>query len=321
MEHIHDLILKTNLLQIIGRDDGRASWRIHNTSFLYSIQVLLTPAILSFDNWLSRPESGFHGAQMAAYADNVTAPIFIGSQGLDVDMTWLLRNVQFWRHHFVGKDEVLTPAFEALEDHERPQWWSDQLSQGTHEIGNHWKGSYAFVDRGQIKNIRMGRSGQGNCDAIMDQLSGEDNSYDPFQNIDLRVSDPADVDEWRPDFECILQSLRAPESVARTRAQHRDHSSDAIRNFRSEALRVEGDGTDDQEDFYIDGWLNPLPRQHGVPGWQRLTMMKYFVEEDEYGEGEIDLEALWAYEGVILPGGKIIVSFKRSISFMSETSY
>jgi hypothetical protein len=316
MEHILDLVQKTNLLQIIGHDNARASLRIRDTSFLHAIQVLLTPAILSFDDWLYRvTESGFHGAQMAAYANNISAPIFIGSQGLDVDMTWLLKNVQFWRHYLVVREETLSPAFEALEAHERPQWWSDQLSQGTREIGNYWKGSYAFVDRDEIRDIRLGRSGQGNPNAIMDQLCGEDVPFDPFQNIDLRVSDPKDVDEWNPAFERTLHSLRTPQSVARTRAQHKDHSFSAVHNFRSRAVRIEGDGSDEEEDFEIEGWLNPLPHQFGVPGWQRLTMMKYFYREDDYGNitDEIDMGALWAYEGVMLPGGKIIVSVKRSI--------
>lgn len=296
----------------MGRDDGKAGWRARDTSLLHAIQVLLTPAILCFNPWLKVPESGFHGAQMAAYADNVTAPIFVGSQGLDIDMTWLLRNVQFWRHHFVTQEEVLTPAFEALEDNERPQWWSEQLSQSTvRQIGKHWKGCYAFVERKEIGDIRAGRSGQGNCEPIMDHLNGEDTPYEAFQNIDLAISDPEDVDEWHPDFESILHSLGTPRSAARTRAQHRDHPAHALREFRTQAVRIEGDGTDVAEDFFIDGWLNPLPRQHGVPGWQRLTMMKYFIEEDESGEGEIDMEALWAYEGVVLPGGKIVVSLKR----------
>ncbi|KAM0702830.1 hypothetical protein Q7P35_010262 [Cladosporium inversicolor] len=308
IDHILAFVSKTNLLRIVRRDDGKGSWRIRDTSFLHAIQVLLAPILLGSHVWLDVPESGFHGAQMAAYADNVTAPIFIGSQGLDIDMSWLLKNVQFWRHHFVSGEEALAPAFAALEDNERPQWWSEKLSQGpTREIGNHWKGCYAFVERREIRDIRLGRSGQGSCKVILDHINCEDNPHEAFQNINLAISDPADVDEWRPDFEHILNSLRTPQSTTRTRAQHRDSPSSALRDFRSQALRFEGDGIDDQEGFFIDGWLNPLPRQHGVPGWQRLTMMKYFIEEDEYGEGVIDTDALWAYEGVMLPGGKMVV--------------
>lgn len=61
--------------------------------------------------------------------------------------------------------------------------------------------------------------------------------------------------------------------------------------------------TSNSRDFYSSGWLNPLPPQQGIPGWQRMTMMKYFVDED----GHWDDEALWAYEGVVFPGGQIML--------------
>jgi hypothetical protein len=56
-------------------------------------------------------------------------------------------------------------------------------------------------------------------------------------------------------------------------------------------------------DFYCTGWINPLPAQEGIPGWKRMTMMKYFLDNDN----NFDLDALWAYEGIVLPGGQIIV--------------
>ena len=56
------------------------------------------------------------------------------------------------------------------------------------------------------------------------------------------------------------------------------------------------------------GWLNPLPPQQGIPGWQRMTMMKYFVEDEDTTSPYAALnDSLWAYEGVVLPGGMIIV--------------
>jgi hypothetical protein len=51
------------------------------------------------------------------------------------------------------------------------------------------------------------------------------------------------------------------------------------------------------------GWLNSLPPQQGIPGWQRITFMKHFNEDlnDPMDDN------LWAYEGVVLPGGRIIL--------------
>jgi hypothetical protein len=55
--------------------------------------------------------------------------------------------------------------------------------------------------------------------------------------------------------------------------------------------------------FNGSGWINQLPTQKAVPGFKRIVMMKYFVDHN----GEVDGEALWAYEGVVLPGDQIIV--------------
>jgi hypothetical protein len=51
------------------------------------------------------------------------------------------------------------------------------------------------------------------------------------------------------------------------------------------------------------GWLNPLPPQGGIPGWQRITFMKHFSQDYEHPNED----NLWAYEGVVLPGGRIIL--------------
>lgn len=64
-----------------------------------------------------------------------------------------------------------------------------------------------------------------------------------------------------------------------------------------------GSGIDLDDDFNAIGWLNALPDQCGIPGWQRITFMKHFADDLDYVDGE----NLWAYEGVVLPGGRIMV--------------
>lgn len=70
-------------------------------------------------------------------------------------------------------------------------------------------------------------------------------------------------------------------------------------------LQFTGKGVDLDDDFEAIGWLNPLPDQHGIPGWQRITWMKHFEEDLKQVGPEPD--NLWAYEGVVLPGGRIIL--------------
>ncbi len=71
---------------------------------------------------------------------------------------------------------------------------------------------------------------------------------------------------------------------------------------KSQSLNFEGTGVD-RDPFHCTGQLQALPPQHGIPGWQRITLMKYFLDED----GFYDPNSRWAYEGVVLPGNQIIL--------------
>lgn len=72
--------------------------------------------------------------------------------------------------------------------------------------------------------------------------------------------------------------------------------------------------------FHCTGILHPLPPQHEIPGWQRITMMKYFDPISPNNSPAIlpnngfhlaeDVsinDGCWAYEGVVLPGGMIML--------------
>jgi hypothetical protein len=48
-----------------------------------------------------------------------------------------------------------------------------------------------------------------------------------------------------------------------------------------------------------------MPAQQGIPGFQRVTMMKYLPDENgNYGFGHT---SGWAYEGCVLPGNEIML--------------
>jgi len=53
--------------------------------------------------------------------------------------------------------------------------------------------------------------------------------------------------------------------------------------------------------FY--GRLHAIPAQGGIPGFQRITFLKFFPDPN----GVYDPAAIWAYEGCVLPGNRIIV--------------
>jgi hypothetical protein len=52
--------------------------------------------------------------------------------------------------------------------------------------------------------------------------------------------------------------------------------------------------------FY--GRIHALPPQGGIPGFQRISFIKLFHQD-----GEFDPDSMWAYEGCVLPGNRIIV--------------
>lgn len=51
------------------------------------------------------------------------------------------------------------------------------------------------------------------------------------------------------------------------------------------------------------GRIQHIAPQQGIPGWKRMSMMKYFGDMDK----EFNPENLWAYEGCVLPGGSMIL--------------
>ena len=81
----------------------------------------------------------------------------------------------------------------------------------------------------------------------------------------------------------------------------------------------------DEELFLASGWVTALPPQQGIPGWQRFTMVKFFIPDWYDFDPELDsleelnlkevaqlacaagIEGLWCYEGIVLPGGNVTV--------------
>jgi len=107
---------------------------------------------------------------------------------------------------------------------------------------------------------------------------------------------------WPEDAEQRLRSKRET-LFDQTRAQHSKRSKMDPDGETSKNIHITGWGEDKDDFFYMSGWLNPLPDQSGIPGWQRITLLKHFQEEIDLTQQENH----WGYEGVVLPGGRIIL--------------
>ena len=263
------------------------------------MQIMLAPAMLSLDTEFAFRMSGFPDSQQLVYGTQAKYPIFTGAHGLDVNMDWVLGHLNFFKYHMLQDTEAsLYAAFKHLAPHERPRFWSEKLAQGSGKLGRRWKGSYAYVDENSA--IRKVRAGRGDDEMIVDIFQAEG---EVFQDFTLSHSDEKNM-LWYSIFEKILRSRTTPISRARTRAQKSSASPEGLAAFAPQSFCFHGKGEDKDEDFRASGWLNALPEQCGIPGWQRVTMMKYFWLP---GGQSIDWQALWAYEGVVLPGGQIML--------------
>lgn len=179
---------------------------------------------------------------------------------------------------------------------EYPRYWRRQLKDELiPKLGRFWKGSYGYIEPEEVQEIRHRGNPEG---AIQDEFCGQGGNV--FQNLELEKVDEG-RETWPPAFEDYLQALEEPKK--RMRAEPQSRGSNSGPEIESPSFRFGGFGEDAKEGFLVDGWLNTLPRQSGIPGWQRLTMMKYWADEF----GNVDYNVLWAYEGIVLPGGKIVV--------------
>ncbi|KXT13764.1 hypothetical protein AC579_6592 [Pseudocercospora musae] len=301
----HDLVL--NLLHPLSvvPPSPRVGGRFHERTnpLLQTLQLMATPNFLDLDRRHYGGDSqvwGFPESQQMAYATATERPIFKGCNGLDVDIEWCLHQINFWKYHMLRAEEcTLYEAYTELDVAERPHFWSSELTNnGNATIGKSWKGAYGFLTREE--DIEVVRTGNNRDTQVNDEFNSDEFRGD-FQDLELTLTDPTEQ-EFNPLFESILHSLEPPVQKARTRAQKRCASPPPT-HLPSRSFRFGGKGEDAEEEFKADGWLNPLPSQNGTPGWQRMTMMKYYEQND----GTVETASLWAYEGVCLPGGQIIV--------------
>ena len=273
LTHLKRFLIANNLLTIIfeppkvkaGRfSSKRSSDLVKPTPLLLTLQVICAPMLLSFEPHLVNEHWAFPDSQCAVYSTANIHPMFIGCNDLDVNMEFILHNLNFWKYHMVREVEnTLFYAFEELDECDRPRWWSSQLQQGTtRKLGKHWKGSYAYVDREDIDAMRQG---DGEYMQIQDLFAGEDHAF-TFQDMQLEMTPEGEEITWPPAFEKILRSLTLPASRAKTRAQKRSATPEEISSLKPLSFHFEGEGQDVLEQFLAAGWLNPLPPQSGIPG-------------------------------------------------------
>jgi len=104
---------------------------------------------------------------------------------------------------------------------------------------------------------------------------------------------------WPKSFEALLKS--DPYSAASPPRSRRSRVANAFNNEKYELKTFYGTSRG-HRDAHLFGRIHGLPPQQGVPGFQRISMIKFYPLN-----GEFDASQVWSYEGCVLPGGRVIV--------------
>ncbi|KAI4722389.1 hypothetical protein E4T48_01339 [Aureobasidium sp. EXF-10727] len=300
MNRLESITKATGLLECVFRRPYARGKKSIPNPVLLTVQLVLTHLSLTASPTSKIAKAwGFSDSQSLVYAQNSKRPIFRGPNCQEIDIEWTLHVANFFKNHLLNQHELTHLLYHDLAATERPQCWTKPLSTTPLKLGKHWKGSYAYVDHDEIVSIR---DGQNEDYPIPDHMSG-DGTGQPFQDLCLDFP-KEDLDSWPAMFEHILKSrTKIQYRTATTRAQRRVTGSHVLPEGEPVSFCFKGRGEDASEGFLASGYFNPLPPQHGIPGWHRMTMMKYWKDE----QGDIDFSSLWAYEGVLLPGGMVML--------------
>jgi hypothetical protein len=107
-------------------------------------------------------------------------------------------------------------------------------------------------------------------------------------------------DNWPKAFEMLFRS--DPYTNSSSPRVRQTRSINAITNRKYELKAFYGTSRGDRSAHFY-GRIHGLPEQQGIPGFQRISMIKFYPLDG----GEYDPSQVWAYEGCVLPGGRIIV--------------
>jgi hypothetical protein len=264
----------------------------------HHVHPLLAAVKLMCSHFLFELEGAKHNvfaveeSQRVVYMATNTAPIYQGLTKTEVNMEWVLHCLHFFRHHMMNEEvATLHEVMDELTPRQKPSAWQGPLRRGSYPLGNHWKGTYAFLDIAEIKKLRKLSPDEVGDEYLCDKNVDEGK----VQSLQLEfVPSTGPALRWPRIFEQRLHSLRnmaEPQGRSKPKGPGLDN------------IQFTGTGIDLEDDFNAIGWLNPLPDQQGIPGWQRITFMKHFMDDFD----QVEQDNLWAYEGVVLPGGRIIL--------------
>ncbi|KAI6708363.1 hypothetical protein JHW43_009103 [Diplocarpon mali] len=266
-------------------------------TLIYVVQLCLTPFSLHHE-FCNRNVNHFDISQYHAYSRPCSQPICTGFFKQDVNVRWLLHVVNFFKYHFKSEGEgLMAHDYKELEVDQLPQFWVGNIKAGTQPLARHWKGAYMYMENSSLASLR---NWDGKKSIIhQDALDGNES----FQDIDMFFDNVQNSHyKWPQDWERILCSnpFEDPEQLRRAKRHN------VPTNQRPGVRQFWGSCRGSRRGHFF-GRVHALTLQQGFHGFQRISMMKFYTQVDQNEDHVYDSAQVWAYEGVVLPGGRIIV--------------
>ncbi|KFY16136.1 hypothetical protein V491_05439 [Pseudogymnoascus sp. VKM F-3775] len=232
----------------------------------------------------------FLASQENVYKCFTEAPLFLGKNKYEINTPWLLHAANFFKFHFKTPDGegILAHMYQQLEKGELPRAWMGRLKNGTQKLGPHWKGAFTFLHDDELELFRLGQL----YDNVIDETTDGNNG---FQDLTLFS-----------DLKRAPQLVCPPEMEEWLKANPRGEYTDKVSGKKVMPKVQDFFGLGRSEvDYHLHGRMHGLPLQEGIPGFQRVSMLKYLPCVDgTYGTGRT---SFWAYEGCVLPGNQIML--------------
>jgi hypothetical protein len=121
---------------------------------LAAVKVVCSPLLFEHEN-IRHHVFAVEQLQRAVYAATNKAPIYEGPNYNELNMEWVMKCLDFFRHHMMNKEEVtLGDAMEDLSALQKPAAWQSPLRKGTFALSRHWKGTYSYLEPAEQRKIR-----------------------------------------------------------------------------------------------------------------------------------------------------------------------
>ncbi|KAL3420860.1 hypothetical protein PVAG01_07305 [Phlyctema vagabunda] len=246
----------------------------------------------------------FDDSQRQAYTCRIQEPLFKGIYKQHLNVHWVLNVANFFKLHLKARNEGLFyNVYHDLTPDQLPQHWLGKIKSGTQEFGSHWKGAYTFLDEDALVAMRSNARSE---DPYMDEIN---DGHELLQDLTIFFDeDRFPSTKWPTQWQMFLRSdpFKGVPNTALEDTPTRRTRSRSIKDKTKPVTPVFknffGSGVDGKMSRFF-GCLHSVPAQQGIHGFQRVTMMKFFPDDN----GDYDENQVWAYEGCVLPGGRIIL--------------